>query len=249
MERRARRIILDAGLSEQAGLADLDLDEALRLLHHARQDEALAGGVRDTRGLQALIDGLCALSSRDGLTGLANQRQFRLVLDRELDRVSRTGEPLALLLIDIDHFKRINDRHGHPAGDQVLMAMARMLESGVRPMDTVARIGGEEWAIVLPSSLPAHACGTAERLRAEIEHAPVFLEGGTPVEYTISCGVAAAAPWAATSTTGLIAEADRALYAAKRAGRNRVCVAGESRQAISAEERSALFDLQGSIPV
>lgn len=218
-------------------------------MHHARQDEALAGGVHDVRGLQALIDGLCALSSRDGLTGLANQRQFRLVLDRELDRVSRTGEPLALLLIDIDHFKRINDRHGHPAGDQVLMAMARMLETGVRPMDTVARIGGEEWAIVLPSSLPAHACGTAERLRAEIEHTPVFLEGGMPVEYTISCGVAAAASWAATSTTGLIAEADRALYAAKRAGRNRVCVAGESRQAISAEERSALFDLQGSIPV
>lgn len=228
-------------------LGELQLDEALRLLRHAGGGNQHPQGVNDLVALQAVIDGLCALSSRDGLTGIANQRHFRMVLERELDRVVRTGEPLALLLFDIDHFKRINDRHGHPAGDAVLKALAWLLEGGVRPMDTVARIGGEEWAVVLPSSLAAHALGTAERLRREIEAMPVFLEDGTQIDITVSCGGAAIAPWTGISPEALIAAADRALYSAKQSGRNRVCFAPPADYSVSAEERAALFDSQGSV--
>jgi len=191
--------------------------------------------------LQAVIDGLCELSSRDGLTGLANLRQFRLVLDRELDRVARTGEPLSLLLLDVDHFKTINDGHGHPAGDRVLKTLASLLESGVRPMDTVSRIGGEEFAVILPSSQPQQACRVAGRLRAAVEHAQVFLEDGTPLPITLSCGVAAVAPWAGVTPASLIAAADRALYAAKQAGRNCVRLADAPKPAITPDERAALL--------
>ncbi len=224
-------------------MGELQLDEALRLLRHAGRGPQ---GITDIAGLQALIDGLCELSSRDGLTGIANQRHFRMVLERELDRVVRIGEPLALLLFDIDHFKAVNDRHGHPAGDAVLKAVAWLLDDGVRPMDTVARNGGEEWAVVLPSSLAAHALGTAERLRREIGAMPVFLENGTQVGITVSCGGAAVAPWTSVSAETLIAAADRALYAAKQSGRNRTRFAPAADSSVSAAERDALFDTQGS---
>ena len=227
-------------------MGGLQLEEALRLLRHAGRSDPFAQGVSDLAALQSLIDGLCELSSRDGLTGIANQRQFRMVLERELDRVTRTGEPLALLLFDIDYFKQINDTHGHPSGDLVLKAVAWRLEAGVRPMDTVARIGGEEWAVVLPSSLAAHARGTAERLRQEIARMPIFLEDGTPLEITVSCGGAAVAPWANVSPEVLVTEADQALYAAKQGGRNRVCFARTADSAVSAEEKAALFDSEGS---
>ncbi len=230
-----------------AGLGELQLDEALRLLRHARGDSHYPQDVNDLVGLQSVIDGLCELSSRDGLTGIANQRQFRMVLERELDRVVRTGEPLALLLFDIDYFKRVNDRYGHPAGDTVLQAVAWLLERGVRPMDTVARHGGEEWAVILPSSLAAHALGTAERLRREIESMPVFLQDGTQVDITVSCGGAVIAPWNSIAPEALIAAADRALYSAKQSGRNRVCFAPVHDFSVSAEERDALFDSQGSV--
>ena len=233
-----------------ADCGELQLEEALRLLRHAGRGGALTQGVYDATTLQALIDGLCELSSRDGLTGIANQRQFRLVLERELDRVTRTGEPLALLMIDIDHFKQVNDTYGHPVGDQVLKAVAWTLESGVRPMDTVARYGGEEWAVVLPSSLPAHAQGVAERLRRDIERTPVMLEDGTQLNVTVSCGGAVVAPWAGVAPGCLIAEADRALYGAKQSGRNRVCFAPVLPSAVdtsvSAAEKAALFDSEGS---
>ncbi len=228
-------------------IGDLQLDEALLLLRHAGLDGAVAHGVSDFSALQSVIDSLCELSSRDGLTGLANQRQFRLILDRELDRVARTGEPLTLLLFDIDHFKQVNDTHGHPAGDEALKRVGGILETAVRPMDTVARIGGEEWAVILPSSRHAHACGTADRLRAEIENPPVFLEDGTSLKLTVSCGGAVVAPWSVVSPSALIAEVDRALYAAKRGGRNRVCFAESTDSQVSAEEKAALFDSEGSI--
>lgn len=224
-----------------AACGALNLEEALRLLRHAGHGAALAPGESDVAALQAVIDGLCELSSRDGLTGLPNLRQFRLVLDRELDRVARTGEPLSLLLLDIDHFKSINDGHGHPAGDRVLKTLASLLESGVRPMDTVSRIGGEEFGVILPSSQPQQACRVAGRLRAAVENAQVFLEDGTPLPITLSCGVAAVAPWAGVTPAALIAAADRALYAAKQAGRNCVRLADAPKPAITPDERAALL--------
>lgn len=225
-----------------AAYGELNLEEALRLLRHAGHGAVSSMGASDVAALQAVIDGLCELSSRDGLTGLANLRQFRLVLDRELDRVARTGEPLSLLLLDIDHFKAINDGHGHPAGDRVLKTLAALIEAGVRPMDTVARIGGEEFAVILPSSQPQQACRVAARLCVSVEHAQVFLEDGTPVPVTLSCGVAAVAPWAGVTPTAMIAAADRALYAAKQAGRNCVRLADAPKPAITPDERAALLD-------
>ena len=110
-----------------------------------------------TQYLQALIDGLCALSLRDPLTGLGNRRHFRTVIEREIDRVARSGETALLLMLDIDHFKQINDEHGHIAGDMVLQSVAHTLADGIRPMDTLARYGGEEFAIVLPVCPPTLA--------------------------------------------------------------------------------------------
>ena len=103
----------------------------------------------DPAALQAVIDALCTLSSRDALTGLANRRQFETAIAREVDRVARAGEPALVLMIDIDHFKQVNDTHGHAAGDEVLKAVARALADGIRPMDTLARYGGEEFAMIL----------------------------------------------------------------------------------------------------
>ena len=118
------------------------LDDARALLD---RDVSLAPTGRAETALeylQRVIDGLCELSLKDPLTGLANRRHFRAVLDRTIDMVARSGEPALLLMVDIDHFKHVNDTHGHPAGDLVLLAVAQTLAKCVRPMDTVARYGG-----------------------------------------------------------------------------------------------------------
>ncbi|MDH5540878.1 MAG: GGDEF domain-containing protein, partial [Rhizobacter sp.] len=119
------------------------LDVALQLLQHAGYDLPAVAEVGRDAWLQALVAGLCELSSRDPLTGLSNRRQFELALAREVDRVARAGESAMLLMIDIDHFKKVNDEHGHAAGDLVLKAAASVLQDCIRPMDTVARFGGE----------------------------------------------------------------------------------------------------------
>ena len=107
--------------------------------------------------LQEVLDGLCELSSRDPLTGVWNRLQFDVALTSEIDRVARAGEPALVLMIDIDHFKHINDTHGHGAGDLVLKEVAQALRECIRPMDTLARVGGEEFAMILPNCPPAFA--------------------------------------------------------------------------------------------
>lgn len=219
----------------------LQLSAALQLLQLAGHElpEGLIAG--SALWLQAVIDGLCELSSRDALTGLANRRQFELTLAREIDRVARAGEPALVLMVDVDHFKKVNDTHGHPAGDQVLKAVAQALLDCVRPMDTVARFGGEEFAIILPNCPAAFGQAVAERIRRKVEQRPVTVSLGVEVLVTISLGGAFAPQWVRSSAALWVERADRQLYLAKTGGRNRACLEQPAISQVSAEEKGMLF--------
>lgn len=140
--------------------------------------------------VQSVIDALCDLSSRDPLTGLSNRRSFTHVLEQELDRVARLGDDALLLMVDVDHFKRINDTHGHVVGDAVLRQLAARLLECVRPMDTVARFGGEEFAIVLPNCSHSYAEVVAERVRQSVASLPICVAGlSLPVTVSVGGGI------------------------------------------------------------
>ncbi len=165
------------------------------------------------------------LAMTDGLTGLANRRHFGDQLAREVNRCAEKGKPLALITMDIDHFKLINDNYGHPAGDAVLRRVAMLLEEQVRGGDLLARVGGEEFAVLALEAPMAEASVLAERLRVAIESAGPIPVGRTAVPVTISVGVAVL--WTRQgdllkAPERLLASADDALYRAKRNGRNRV---------------------------
>jgi diguanylate cyclase (GGDEF)-like protein len=154
----------------------------------------------------------------DGLTGCFNRRFFEIQLERDLHLATRMRQPVSLILIDIDHFKRVNDTHGHDAGDAALRILAGELREEVRGVDTAARYGGEEFAVILPQAGPEGALAVAERLRTRIERTEVPGVG----RITASLGIATF-PLHASSRDLLVTAADRALYQAKRTGRNRVC--------------------------
>jgi len=156
----------------------------------------------------------------DGLTGLANRRQCEEVLASELARVERFGGPLAVVVADLDWFKDVNDRHGHPAGDAVLREFAVLLQETLRDIDLAGRWGGEEFLLILPGTDLAGGAQVAERIRAALAGRFVLSVDGTPIPVTASFGVAATPP--ATTAAELFAAADAALYEAKRAGKNRV---------------------------
>lgn len=169
--------------------------------------------------LDRLHTRLTQLSYTDGLTGLANRRRFMEVLQAELARQVRGGHELCLLLIDADHFKEINDHHGHHAGDAVLRDLANILMASVRtPTDLPARLGGEEFAVILPDTRLDEARRVAERLREQVA-ARVFEDEDVRLRVTISVGLVAAR---GLSLNTLLQRADEALYRAKQTGRNRV---------------------------
>ncbi len=164
----------------------------------------------------------------DFLTGWHNRRYLQFRLKEELARAARDGTSLACLMLDIDHFKRVNDSHGHAAGDDVLREIAQRVESQVRASDVAARYGGEEFVVLLPATGRQAAETLAERIRAAIAATPIPITGGGEVTITASIGIAScAAPGthADLKTLGesLLARADVALYRAKSAGRDRVC--------------------------
>ncbi len=158
----------------------------------------------------------------DALTGLYNYRYFSELLEQEVERARRSGLPLALVMVDLDHFKRVNDHWGHEAGNKALKTVAEILHMGVRRIDVVCRYGGEEMVIVLPGAHLSRAKQVAERLRDSIEHCPVEWEGGS-FSLTASFGVAVFPGADVADAPGLIDLADRMLYLAKSEGRNRVC--------------------------
>ncbi len=191
--------------------------------------------------LQGVINGLCELSLKDPLTGLANRRQFHTVLERSIDVVARSGEPALLLMLDIDHFKSVNDKHGHQAGDRVLQAMGACLARCVRPMDTVARYGGEEFAVVLPNCQVSFGATVAERIRRAVESLEVAISPLETLKVTISIGGAFAPEWVRSTIALWTERADLQLYRAKSEGRNRVCLDHQPVISVSVEEKNMLF--------
>ncbi|MEG6504782.1 PAS domain-containing protein [Nitratidesulfovibrio sp. 1201_IL3209] len=182
------------------------------------------GIITDTTEHREAQERLRQLATTDGLTGLANRRRFLEALEHEVQRHRRYGTPLALVSIDVDRFKRVNDTWGHAVGDEVLCALAAICRAEVRDVDTVGRIGGEEFAVLLPDTAPEEAMAVAERLRVSVQAAPLLTAAG-PLSVTLSLGVAATPP--CDGADELLREADRALYRAKAGGRNRVEWAAE----------------------
>ncbi len=219
----------------------LQLERALQLLAQSGQ-EPPSGDPTSPGWMQALIDSLVELSSRDALTGLANRRAFELALAREIDRVARSGEPALLLALDIDHFKRVNDNWGHNAGDQVIKAVGHALIDSVRPMDLVARVGGEEFAIILPNCASAFGETVAERVRRRVERMPVQIGLGQQISVTVSVGGAFAPQWVRSTPALWVERADQQLYRAKSQGRNLVQLEPTAVSVVSNEERRLLFE-------
>jgi diguanylate cyclase (GGDEF)-like protein len=218
---------------------DLNLTTALRILAHSDTPNPMRGISDPREQLQALIDALCNLSVHDGLTGLVNATFFQATLTSELDRSSRTGRPCGLLMIDLDHFKDINDNYGHHIGDFVLQSVAHQLKHSLRSMDTAARIGGEEFAVILPECTPEDALRAARRIHGTLN--PLQVDTGDVVlQVTASAGLVWTASRQTIDTSSLVAKADQQLYKAKRSGRRRLCHPHLSSTLVSTEERAAL---------
>ena len=163
-----------------------------------------------------------ALATRDPLTGLLNRREWVRLTEQALLRAQRQGSPLSLLMVDLDHFKNVNDVHGHSAGDEVLRMVASTMADTVRQTDCLARFGGEEFVLLLPDTPAASALMLAERVRLRLAEAPPAVPD---VHVTASIGVATWAPGQEPSLQRLLQQADEAMYEAKRQGRNRTVAA------------------------
>ncbi len=161
-----------------------------------------------------------ALAELDPLTGVQNRQSMLAELEREKSRSRRSKQPCCLALGDLDHFKKVNDTHGHVVGDQVLAAAAEIFLSGLRPYDALFRYGGEEFLFCLPDTTPEQAVVALDRLRERLEGRPIQLAGGKTLPITASFGIATLTPDA--SVEEVIARADAALYQAKDRGRNRI---------------------------
>lgn len=189
------------------------------------EDElVLEGIIIDITDRKLLEDELSERATRDALTGLLDRREATRLLDEEILRARRYQRPFALLWIDLDHFKQVNDKMGHMAGDTVLRAISQLLLTKVRQVDLVSRFGGEEFVVVLPEMDAVQAEQSAERLRHLVESIPLQLDNGRSVRLTMSVGVAIF-PDHGDDAPKLIAAADRAMYQAKAAGRNQVVMA------------------------
>lgn len=173
-------------------------------------------------------DHLARLSVLDHLTGTYNTRFFHQALAREFSNYARYGLPMSLVLLDLDYFKNINDTYGHQAGDAVLIEVAETIRSMVRKGDTVARVGGEEFAVIMPGTICDNALAVSERIREAIKSRPVRTPEGAAIDVRASLGVAGTDTVCPSSATDFFARVDRALYRAKESGRDRSVVAEEN---------------------
>lgn len=205
-------MLMVADGARQRGLKLRAAREALR-----QKERALQRQLDDNHILQQQLQ---EQANRDPLTGLFNRRYLDATMARELTRCQRESQPLSLLVMDIDHFKRINDEHGHPAGDEVLRQVAQLLARRARSSDVVCRYGGEEYVALLPNMTAHKALVRAEEYRSLLQAMPIAFEG-KELHVTLSIGIASF-PKHGSTVHDLIHVADAALYQAKQAGRNRV---------------------------
>jgi diguanylate cyclase (GGDEF)-like protein len=214
--------LMAAGAVALAALSLLYLRQfRLRLAERERSrvalEDAHAALARQHEELTALSEQLRVQSTTDGLTGLFNRRHFLDSLRRMLGTAQRHGEPLALMLVDADHFKRVNDGHGHQAGDEALRRLGAMLLAETRDGDVAARYGGEEFIVALPRTDAAAALAVAGRMLERMRGTRIPVPGGT-LAITVSIGLAEAGP--GEDAADIIRRADAALYDAKRGGRD-----------------------------
>jgi diguanylate cyclase (GGDEF)-like protein len=214
---------------ESLGLLYLGAPAAAAAGNWTAAREAFALAIADQLGLAVanlkLRDTLRSQSIRDPLTGLFNRRYMEETLERELRRAERSHEPLSVIMLDLDHFKRFNDTFGHEAGDVVLRELGHLLKTHVRRGDVACRYGGEEFMLVLPDATLAVASARAEELRTEIKRLAVSYRGQSIGSVAVSLGIAAF-PAHGSSSAALVQAADGALYRAKNAGRDQVAIAG-----------------------
>ncbi len=194
------------------------LESFIDISERKQMEERLNASLAEKEGL---VQSLNELATHDGLTGLYNHREFYKLLEDELVRAQRFNRPASLLMLDIDHFKRVNDTHGHLAGDAVLKELSELLDREARTIDRVCRYGGEEITVILPESDLEAAANMAERMRAAVEAQAFDANADAPLRITVSIGVASF-PAHADSAQALVAAADAALYAVKQDGRNRI---------------------------
>lgn len=207
------------------------LGEVLDLIGHAHENDVRLRALEErvtalqfeNLDLMAKNSFLSEISARDSLTGLYNRWYVMEKIDSEMNRSVRNGQPMSVLMLDLDHFKQINDSYGHPAGDSVLKSVGQTLRESCRVYDVPGRYGGEEFCIVLPETKVNGTQTVAERIRSRVESASVMI-GDSEIKVTASIGVAGmdSTEDGVLSASALIERADRALYTAKHQGRNRV---------------------------
>jgi two-component system, cell cycle response regulator len=221
-------VFLTAESSENVDIQAMEAGALDYLVKGEISPGSLERSLRYALKLGDTLEALRLLATRDELTGLANRREYDRMLAEEEDRARRFGQPLGLVIIDIDLFKSVNDTHGHAAGDAVLRETARRIAGTIRTVDRAARIGGEEFALILVQTDGVSAMEVARRAIAAVAKGPIPAGEGLMLGVTASAGVAEL-PRDARTAGDLFAAADKALYAAKIRGRNRAVEAGETR--------------------
>jgi diguanylate cyclase (GGDEF)-like protein len=199
----------------------------------------------EVESLRNQIDELSALVTTDALTGLYNFRHFKIVLQTEMDRSKRSGIPTSLVLIDVDHFKMVNDTYGHETGNLALKYLADILRAEVRTTDIVSRYGGEEFAMIFPETHLNLAVKVADRIREQVASRPVAIDDGE-VKLTVSMGASVYMKTSVLDFNDFVDSVDKYLYEAKQSGRNCIChidYSGlRSVTEVGADERTLLFN-------
>jgi len=239
VDRHATRVAaISGGLSGEQRMTVNAAEAAAAQLLEANQQlqQDLASAKEEIKEQRRMLDSYMAEALTDPLTGLGNRRKFDQELGRRFAQWRRVGTPLTLVLVDVDHFKRVNDEHGHIAGDAVLHDVAQVLAECVREMDLVARYGGEEFGMILPGTTLNEGMTVAERVRSAIA-ARTFQYAGRELQVTVSAGLSEA--MLINDSEVLVARADMALYSAKDAGRD-CCQAHDGQGCVAVEKTTSV---------